>query len=100
MTIETERKANVYAKEMGYEKAFFRLKWNGYDVYEPVYSKELSYIGLPLMILEKNGKFRMTTPEEAFDILDITADLDEKIREKTEDLYKKEKDNGKEKEKS
>lgn len=74
-----EKKVDEYAKKMGYERAFYRLKWKGYNVYEPVYTDELSYIGLPLMILEKDGKFRMTDVDESFEILDITADMDEKI---------------------
>ena len=79
-----------YAKKMDYESVKFRFKWKGYNVYEPIYSEELSYIGLPLMILEKDGKIRMTNPDEAFEILDITADIDEKVDGAFMDYEKKE----------
>lgn len=72
-------KIEIYAKKMGYESAVFRLKWKGYNVYEPIYSDELSYIGLPLMILEKGGNFRMTNVDESFELLDILGDSDEKV---------------------
>lgn len=76
-----KNKVLEYAKKMGYEGAYFRMEWKGYSVYEPVYSDELSYIGLPLMILEKDGKIRMTDVDEAFEILDLTSEEDEKISE-------------------
>ena len=81
------KKVLEYAKKMGYESAYFRLEWKGYNVYQPVYSDELAYIGLPLMILEKDGKFRMTDVDESFEILDITAEEDERISEVVGDEY-------------
>lgn len=66
-----------FAEKQGYESAYLVLKWKGYDVYQPVYSDEMSYIGLPLMILVKGEKIRMTTPDEAFEIFDIMKDVDD-----------------------
>ena len=85
-----KRKVELYAKQMGYEGATFRLKWKEYNVYEPIYSDELSYIGLPLMILEKDGKMRMTDVDEAFAIQDIVGDGYEKIETMGEELNQEE----------
>lgn len=74
-----------FAEKQGYESAYLVLKWNGYDVYQPVFSDEMSYIGLPLMILVKGEKIRMTTPDEAFEIFDIMNDVDEEIGTKNND---------------
>lgn len=56
-----------FAKSQGYETAEYLCDWNGYKCYEPVIAEgEMSYIGLPLLILEDaEGNMRMSTPEEA-----------------------------------
>lgn len=61
-----------FARKQGYEAVTFWKKWNGYDCYEPIFFLEqpVSYIGLPLMILVKGETIRMSTPEEAMDMLD------------------------------
>ena len=46
-------------------------EWNGYEVYEPVYRENI-YIGLPLVVLVKDGKARVSTGEEALDYLAYT----------------------------
>lgn len=51
--------------------AIFETIWKNYNVYEPIYSwdEEPSYTGYPLMILEKEDELRLTTPEEALELL-------------------------------
>ncbi len=61
-----------FAKSQGYEKAEYLCEWRGYKCYEPIVAEgEMSYVGLPLLILEdKNGGLRMSTPEEAMQQMD------------------------------
>lgn len=55
-----------FAKEHGYENIEYLGKWQDYDVYEPIFDEEnVSFIGLPLVILVKNSIIRMSTAEEA-----------------------------------
>lgn len=57
-----------FAKLQGYESAEYLCDWNGFKCYEPI-NKNLSFTGLPLLILEdKDGNIRMSTPEEAIKI--------------------------------
>ena len=58
---------NNFAKSLGYETAEYLCEWHGFKCYEPVLIEgELSFIGLPLLILEDSeGNIRMSTPEEA-----------------------------------
>ena len=39
--------------------------WQGYEVYSPVYSKPLE-IGLPKIVLVKDGVIRISTSKECF----------------------------------
>lgn len=48
-------------------------KWNGFTVYEPIYDKNL-YIGLPYVILEKEGVLRISSDSEALEYLDFAND--------------------------
>lgn len=58
-----------FAVKNGYKDAVFLKKWNGYNCYEPIMSKDgVSFIGLPLVIMEKDGKIRMSTADEAMEI--------------------------------
>lgn len=70
-------KSKIYefAKEHGYETAEFLCEWRGFKCYEPIFSaNRISFIGMPLLILEdKDGKLRMSTPEEAMQQLDETS---------------------------
>ncbi|MBE6876656.1 MAG: hypothetical protein E7496_08060 [Ruminococcus sp.] len=61
-------KAIAFAKENDYDSAEYEGIWKEYHVYFPSFAVEC-FTGPPLRILEKDGKFRMSTPEEAFDIL-------------------------------
>ena len=51
--------------------------WHGFEVYTPVYSIEPACIGLPLIILVKDGNIRLSTPDEAFEYLDDIEDISE-----------------------
>ena len=50
--------------------------WNGYDVYKPVYT-EMAYRGLPFVVLVKDGKVRLSTPDETLDYTDFLYPSDE-----------------------
>ena len=55
-----------FAHSEGYKGAKFLHKWHGYNCYKPIADMNEGMIGLPLVILEKNGEFHISTPEEAF----------------------------------
>lgn len=63
---------NEFAKTQGYEKAEYLCEWRGFKCYEPVVAEgEVSFVGLPLLILEdEKGNIRMSTPEEALQQID------------------------------
>lgn len=46
--------------------------WNGYEVYIPEYDK-LVFVGLPSVILVKDGVARISTPDEAMEYLDYDS---------------------------
>lgn len=61
------KKIEEFAISQGYTTATYLCEWNGFDCYEPIVDeKEISFIGLPLLILvDKKGNIRMSTPDEA-----------------------------------
>ena len=61
-----------FAKQHGYQNVVYLCKWRGFKCYEPIMSEgEISFIGLPLLILEdEDGNIRMSTPEESLQQLD------------------------------
>lgn len=60
-----------FAKQQGYDDVLQIGKWKGFDAYEPVFNGEdVSFIGVPLLILVKGDNIRMSTVEEAFEQLD------------------------------
>ena len=66
-----ETAINAFAKTHGYDTAKKRGMWKGYEVYEPIMGGGGSpCIGLPYYILVKDGKIRMSTHDEVFDIFD------------------------------
>ena len=67
-----EKKIQEFAVANGYEAAVYQKEWNGYQCYEPVFSLDepVSYIGLPLMILVKGENIRMSTADEAMELLE------------------------------
>ena len=57
-----------YAKK--FDKDFIKVKligkWNDYNVYEPIRKRKgVCFTGRPLRLLEKDGKIRWTSPDEA-----------------------------------
>ena len=44
--------------------------WKGYQVYEPIYKKQC-FIGLPYVILVKDGKARISTDKESLEYEDF-----------------------------
>lgn len=59
-----------FAKEQGYDGALYIGKWRDYDIYEPVFNgDDVSFVGIPLLILVKGDNIRMSTVEEAFEQL-------------------------------
>lgn len=50
-------------------------QWNGYRVYIPTYNQPM-YIGLPLVVLEKDGEYRISTDEEAMQYLSVSTDTE------------------------
>lgn len=61
------------AKEQGYSNVVKSDDWRGYEVWE-TWTSDGAKIGLPLVILVKGGKIRMSTPDEAFARLDDLPD--------------------------
>ena len=60
-----------FAQKNGYETVEQLNNWNGYEGYEPIIdlNKQVD-VGSPLLILVKEEKIRMSTPDEAFQQLD------------------------------
>lgn len=46
--------------------------WKGYEVYIPNYEEDL-YMGMPYVVLVKDGKARISTPEESLEYLDYST---------------------------
>lgn len=57
-----------FAKANGYKGAIFLKKWKDYNCYEPSMGDGVQMVGLPLVIMEKDGVIRMSTPDEAMEI--------------------------------
>lgn len=67
------KKVLSFAEQHGYADIEPLGDWNGFTLYEPVYSEdtdEPAIIGLPLLILVKGGTVRLSTPDEAFAYID------------------------------
>lgn len=69
---KSNKDVDKFAQENGYKGAKYNGKWKKYKVYVPYMDeKEVSYIGLPLVILVNNqGEIRMSTSDEAMAIID------------------------------
>lgn len=57
--------------------------WNGYEVYIPNYEENV-YLGMPYVVLMKNGVARISTPEESLEYLDFANPT---FEEKEKNLY-------------
>lgn len=63
-------KVIAFAKKQGYDNALYIGKWKEYEAYEPVFDgDDVSFVGVPLLILVKDDDIRMSTEEEAFEQL-------------------------------
>ena len=67
-------KIEAFAKSQGYDKIEKIGWWNGFDVYAPVYDEPTS-VGLPHAVLVKGDSIRMTTDNEAFEVLNALSDV-------------------------
>lgn len=70
-----------FAKKEGYDGAGYVTDWKGYHVYDPILdwvekSDKPASIGLPLVILEKGQRIRMSTPDECMEFLDYRIELE------------------------
>lgn len=62
-----------FAKQQGYDNAIYLGKWKDYNAYEPVFDDaDVSFVGLPFIILEKDDVVRMSTSEEALEQMQDT----------------------------
>ena len=70
----TLREVEKYARSQGYDGCEHAGEWNGFDVYEPTIADippgEFVCTGPPLVILVSGDDARMSTPDEAFAVLD------------------------------
>lgn len=76
MTDETTKNIKLAIRALGASRYKKSVPWNGYDVYKPVYT-EMAYRGLPLVVLVKDGKVRLSTPDETLDYTDFLYPSDE-----------------------
>lgn len=61
------------ARDLNADSVTVGKSWKGYNVYKPEYKAE-AIVGLPYVILEKDGKARVSTEKEAFEYLDFEAE--------------------------
>lgn len=65
---------NEFAIKHGGDYAYkYEKTWNGYTVYGLCYNKRIT-VGKPRFILVKDGKMRLSEPEECFKIMDAVID--------------------------
>lgn len=69
MTDNTKKLLDEAMEALGADSCKRGKDWNGYEVYIPVYGNG-GYVGLPLVVLVKDGDVRISTEEEAFEYLD------------------------------
>ncbi len=64
-----------FAQQRGYDSIKkLSVVYYDYEVYEPTFDFDgVAYVGLPLCILVKGDNIRMTTPDEAMELLKITS---------------------------
>ena len=64
-----------FAKKHGYDNAVYTGTWNEFDVYKPVKnSEEVTYTGVPFVILVQGDSIRMSTVEESYERIDDLLD--------------------------
>lgn len=77
--------AEEFAKKKGWAPIRYQGEWKEYKIYEPYneYEEGLK-IGYPLVVMEKDGKARMSTPDESLEILNYFYTEDDEEDTKTE----------------
>lgn len=63
-----------YAQNHGYEKVINRGKWEEYTVYEMVLYEKEFYVGIPQYILDNGKSLKVSSADEAFEIMDWLND--------------------------
>lgn len=68
----------LLSSDMGFDEVKLICdNWKGYKVYDTYMSDgSCPVVGLPLMILEKDGKFRWTDSKECFEVLEFVYPRD------------------------
>lgn len=74
--------------ELGARRCKEGKKWKGYTVYIPMYSGN-PCIGLPYVILEKDGETRICDEDECLEYLDYSDAPSEYEKESTREEIKK-----------
>lgn len=76
MTDETTKNIKLAMRALG-AKRYKKVKpWNGYDVYEPIYT-EMAYRGLSYVVLVKDDEVRLSTTDETIEYLGSLSEDDE-----------------------
>lgn len=70
-----EKKVLELIKKLYTDKYKKGKKWKGFQVYEPIYSKDI-FIGEPTVVLEKEGRVRFSTYKESFEYLRYSQGLE------------------------
>lgn len=77
MTDETTKNIKLAIRALGANRYKKVKPWNGYDVYEPIYT-EMAYRGLPYVVLVKDDEVRLSTTDETIEYLgSLSADDEE-----------------------
>ena len=76
MTDETTKNIKLAIRALGASRYKKVKPWNGYDVYEPVYT-EMAYRGLSYVVLVKDDEVRLSTTDETIEYLGSLSDDDE-----------------------
>lgn len=64
----TLEQVKQFATINGYKDVEPLGEWRGYEIYEPILSRDKTcFIGPPLMIMVKGDTIRMSTPEEGME---------------------------------
>ena len=76
MTDETTKNIKSAIRALGASRYKKVKPWNGYDVYEPIYT-EMAYRGLSYVVLVKDDEVRLSTTDETIEYLGSLSDDDE-----------------------
>lgn len=76
MTDETTKNIKSAIRALGASRYKKVKPWNGYDVYEPIYT-EMAYRGLSYVVLVKDDEVRLSTTDETIEYLGSLSEDDE-----------------------